>query len=138
MLAATVLGFLWWNRPPAQIFLGDVGSITIGFLLGWLLLQVALSGYWASALILPLYYLTDATITLVKRGLRGEKVWQAHREHFYQHAVQSGKTHGAVSFAIFLANLCLVGLSALAITNAILALTLAVGVVAYLLSWMRR
>lgn len=136
-LAAATLGFLWWNRPPAKIFLGDIGSVTIGFLLGWLLIKTAVVGYWASALILPLYYLSDATITLVKRGLRGEKVWQAHREHFYQRAVQSGKSHGTVSSAILAANLALIGLAYLAVHSPILALIMAAIVVAALMIWMR-
>jgi UDP-N-acetylmuramyl pentapeptide phosphotransferase/UDP-N-acetylglucosamine-1-phosphate transferase len=136
-LAAATLGFLWWNCPPAKIFLGDIGSITIGFLLGWLLLKSAIAGYWASALILPLYYLGDATITLVKRGLRGEKVWRAHREHFYQRAVQSGKSHGTVSSAILAANFALIGLAYLAVTSPIIALIIATMVVAVLMIWMR-
>ena len=60
-VASAMVGFLWWNRPPARIFLGDVGSVPIGFILGWLLLELALAGYWASALILPSYYVCDAT-----------------------------------------------------------------------------
>ena len=71
--AAAALGFLWWNRPPAKIFLGDVGSIPLGFLLGWLLLELAAAGAGIAALILPLYYLADATVTLIKRALRGSK-----------------------------------------------------------------
>ena len=54
------------------------------------------SGHWKIALILPLYFLADATITLLRRLLRGERVWQAHREHFYQLAVRRGLGHAAV------------------------------------------
>ena len=133
-----LLGFAWWNRPPARIFLGDVGSITLGFLLGWLLIRTAAAGYWASALILPSYYLADATITLVKRALRGEKVWHAHRQHYYQRAVQSGRSHGAVSSAILAANLILVFLAVAALEYPILALVLA-GITLFLLfAWMRK
>ena len=89
LLAGATLGFLPWNWAPAKIFLGDVGSVPLGYLLGWLLLLAAGQGLWAPALILPLYSLADATLTLVKRGLRGEKVWRAHREHAYQRAVQA-------------------------------------------------
>jgi UDP-N-acetylmuramyl pentapeptide phosphotransferase/UDP-N-acetylglucosamine-1-phosphate transferase len=137
-LGGGVIGFLWWNRPPAQIFLGDVGSITIGFCLGWLLINLAISGNWASAVILPLYYLSDATFTLIKRGLSGEKVWQAHREHFYQQAVQSGKSHTQVSGAILAANIGLIALAVLAVTNPFAALGLAFFVVFILIHWMRR
>jgi UDP-N-acetylmuramyl pentapeptide phosphotransferase/UDP-N-acetylglucosamine-1-phosphate transferase len=114
IVAAAALGFLWWNWQPARIFLGDVGSVPLGFLLGWLLLALAARGEWAPALILPLYYLADATLTLVRRALRGEKVWRPHRQHFYQRAVQRGASHARVSLAILVADLGLVGLAAAA------------------------
>jgi len=101
-------GFLIWNWHPAKLFLGDVGSVPLGFVLGWLLLELAARGAWMPALILPSYYLLDATFTLIKRGLRGEKVWQAHREHFYQQATQRGMSHARVSALIALANLALI------------------------------
>lgn len=110
-LAAAALGFLRWNRHPAKIFLGDVGSVPLGFLLGWLLLLLARQGEWGAALILPLYYLADATITICRRALRGEKVWQAHREHFYQHAVQSGLSHKDVVRHVSFVNFLLVVLA---------------------------
>ena len=87
-VAASAFGFLCWNWHPAKLFLGDVGSVPLGFLLGWLLLNLASSSTWPAAVILPLYYFADATITLMRRAIRGEKVWHAHREHFYQRAVQ--------------------------------------------------
>ena len=112
--AAAALGFLWWNWHPARIFLGDVGSAGLGFLLGWLLLSLAAAGQWAAALILPAYYLADATLTLLKRLVRGERVWRAHREHFYQQAVHRGASHGRVAGAVLLADLALVGLASAA------------------------
>lgn len=109
--AAAALGFLRWNWPPARIFLGDVGSVPLGFALGWLLLWAAAAGLWATALILPLYYLADATLTLGRRALRGERLWQAHRDHFYQRAARALGSHLAVLRAVLLANLALVGLA---------------------------
>lgn len=117
ILAAAALGFLVWNWHPAKIFLGDVGSIPLGFLIGWLLLGMAAQGLWAPALILPAYYLADATLTLVRRGLRGEKVWRPHREHFYQKAVDAGYGHAAVSSGVLGCNLGLVALAVLAATG---------------------
>ena len=116
-VAAAGLGFLWWNRPPARIFLGDVGSVTLGFLLGWLLLEVARAGLVAAALILPLYFLADATVTLIRRALRLQPLWRAHREHFYQRAVDAGASHGNVVAKVFFINLLLIGLAALAATG---------------------
>ncbi len=115
--AAAACGFLCWNWDPAKLFIGDVGSVPLGFLLGWLLLGLAAMGYWAPALILPLYYLADATLTLGLRLLRGEKVWQAHAEHFYQRAVQAGASHGDVCRFLGVANLGLVVLAAAAVSG---------------------
>ncbi len=112
--AAAGLGFLWWNRPPARIFMGDVGSVTLGFLLGWLLLEVARSGLGAAALILPLYFLADATVTLIRRALRLQPLWRAHREHYYQQAIDAGASHGSVVARVLAVNLLLIGLAALA------------------------
>ncbi len=109
--AAAALGFLWWNRPPARIFLGDVGSVPLGYLLGWLLLVLAGRGQWAAALILPAYYLADATLTLLARLARGERIWRAHRGHFYQRAVQAGLGHGEVVRQVLRLNMILLALA---------------------------
>ena len=111
VLAAAALGFLPWNWQRAKLFLGDVGSVPLGYLAGWLLLSLAAAGAWKAALILPLYYLADATITLLRRLKRGEKVWQAHREHYYQRAVQGGMSHASVVKAVLAGNLALAGLA---------------------------
>jgi len=107
-IAAAALGFLVWNWAPARIFLGDVGSVPLGYLLGFLLYTLALQGQWQAALILPGYFLADATITLLRRLVRGERVWQAHREHFYQRAVQHGLGHAAVVRRVIAANIVLI------------------------------
>jgi UDP-N-acetylmuramyl pentapeptide phosphotransferase/UDP-N-acetylglucosamine-1-phosphate transferase len=109
LLAAASIGFLVWNWPPSKLFLGDVGSVPLGFLLGWLLLAWAAQGYWAAAAILPAYYFADATITLARRALRGAKVWHAHREHFYQRAVQGGASHAQVTRGVLICNAVLIG-----------------------------
>jgi UDP-N-acetylmuramyl pentapeptide phosphotransferase/UDP-N-acetylglucosamine-1-phosphate transferase len=103
------IGFLVWNWSPARIFLGDVGSAPLGYMLGFLLLGLAARGFWKIALILSLYFLADATITLGRRLLRGERVWQAHREHFYQLAVRRGLSHAAVVKRIIAADVVLIG-----------------------------
>ncbi len=112
-IAAAGLGFLIWNWHPARIFLGDSGSVPLGFLLGWLLLNLAARGEWAAAIILPAYYLADATITLIARAAAGEAVWKAHRRHFYQRALRGGASHSAVVLRIAVANLLLIVLAAL-------------------------
>lgn len=109
--AAAAVGFLYWNWAPSRIFLGDVGSVPLGYLLGAALIEAAASGLWAAALILPLYYLADATLTLARRALRRERLWRAHREHFYQRAVQRGFSHAAVVSRIAACNGVLVALA---------------------------
>ncbi len=112
VVAAAMLGFLWWNRPPARIFLGDVGSVPLGFLVGWLLLSLAAAGQWAAAALLPAYYLADATMTLLLRLGRGAPVWRAHAEHFYQHAARA-VGHARVAGVVAALDLGLVALAVL-------------------------
>lgn len=94
-VAAASLAFLLFNFHPARIFMGDVGSIPLGFLaaafglLGW---RADYWPWWFPVLVFSPFVL-DASVTLVKRLLRGEKVWQAHREHYYQRLVQMGWGH---------------------------------------------
>lgn len=93
--SGAALGFLCFNFHPARVFLGDAGSIPFGFLsgaLGWLGVAKGAWPWW-----LPLFvfspFVLDATTTLLRRALRGAKVWQAHREHYYQRLVQMGFGH---------------------------------------------
>jgi UDP-N-acetylmuramyl pentapeptide phosphotransferase/UDP-N-acetylglucosamine-1-phosphate transferase len=116
VIAAAAAGFLIWNWAPAKIFMGDVGSVPLGFVLGWLLLEFAAEGYLAAALILPGYYLLDATVTLLARLRRGEKIWQAHRQHAYQTGVQGRLSHARVAALIGLLGICLIGLGILSLS----------------------
>ena len=107
-LIGAAIGFLLWNWSPAHVFLGDVGSVPLGYLSGFLLLDLANRGRWKIALILPLYFIADATVTLLRRLLRGERIWEPHRQHFYQRAVRSGLGHAAVVKRVIAADLLLV------------------------------
>jgi UDP-N-acetylmuramyl pentapeptide phosphotransferase/UDP-N-acetylglucosamine-1-phosphate transferase len=113
-LCGAMVGFAPFNRPVAKIFLGDVGSLPIGLLLGWCLLQLAWRQQIAAALLLPLYYLSDATVTLLRRMARREPFWAAHRSHFYQRATDNGFTVLRVVSEVFVLN---VGLAVLAIAS---------------------
>lgn len=133
LLAVAVLGFLAWNWHPARLFLGDVGSIPLGFLLGFLLLKTAGEGAWIPALILPLYYLADGGITLLRRSLKGERISQSHRQHFYQRAALV-LGHAKVATGVLILNL---GLLALALSPlGFWALGVALALVALLLFWL--
>lgn len=111
-LCGAMIGFAPFNRPVAKVFLGDVGSLPIGLLLGWCLVQLAYKQQFAAALLLPLYYLADATVTLLRRMVRREPFWVAHRSHFYQRATDNGFSVLRVVREVFALN---VGLAVLAI-----------------------
>ncbi len=135
-LAGAAIGFLLWNWHPAKIFLGDVGSVPLGYIVGGLLIQAAVAGQWAPALILPLYYLADATVVLARRALAGERPWQAHKTHFYQRAHQGGLSHGRISLCIAALNAVLIALAVVAgLGWTWLALALAAAAVAALLAY---
>jgi UDP-N-acetylmuramyl pentapeptide phosphotransferase/UDP-N-acetylglucosamine-1-phosphate transferase len=106
-LCGAMIGFAPFNRPVATIFLGDVGSLPIGLLLGWCLLELAWQRHLAAAVLLPLYYLSDATLTLLRRMLRGENFWAAHRSHYYQRATDNGFSVPRVVGEVFLLNIVL-------------------------------
>ncbi len=110
-LCGAMAGFAPFNRPVARIFLGDVGSLPIGLLLGWCLLQLAWHQHVIAALLLPLYYLSDATATLLRRLVRRESFWIAHRSHFYQRATDNGFTVWRVVSEVFVLNLALAALA---------------------------
>ena len=111
-LCGGLIGFAPFNKPVARIFLGDVGSLPIGLLFAWLLLLVAGNGHFAAALVLPLYYLADATLTLSCRIARREKFWHAHRTHFYQRATERGWSVPDIVGHVFALNAILVALAA--------------------------
>ena len=106
-LCGAIVGFSPFNRPPAKLFLGDVGSLPIGLLIGWCLLQLAHHQQLVAALLLPLYYLTDATLTLLRRIAHREAFWKAHRSHFYQRATDNGYTALEVVSRVGLVNVVL-------------------------------
>lgn len=110
-LAGALLGFAPFNRPLARLFLGDVGSLPIGLLTGWCLLELASHQHFAAALLLPLYYISDATITLFRRLANGERFWDAHRSHFYQRATDNGFSVRQVITEVLLVNVLLAGLA---------------------------
>ncbi len=137
-LCGATIGFAFFNRPVARLFLGDVGSLPIGILLGWLLLVLAGSGGRTAAVLLPLYYLADSTITLLRRAVWGEPVWQAHRSHFYQRATDRGFRVIEVVARVFAINVALAALAFATIlspspTTNIVAVSVGTALVAWLL-----
>jgi UDP-N-acetylmuramyl pentapeptide phosphotransferase/UDP-N-acetylglucosamine-1-phosphate transferase len=133
IIAGAAAGYLFWNWHPARVMMGDAGSIPLGLLLGWLMIDLAFRGYWAAAIILPLYFLADATVTLSTRVIRGEKPWTPHREHFYQRAVLGGNSPSLVVARVSVANAALLLLALVSYKNPALALSGAVAVVCLLI-----
>ena len=113
-IAAAAIAFLLHNFHPARVFMGDAGSVPLGFLaavfgiLGWL---SQLWTIWVPLLIFS-PFIADATVTLTKRLLQGKKIWQAHREHYYQRLVQSGFGHRNTALAAY-ALMLIAGISAI-------------------------
>lgn len=94
-IAAAAAAFLVFNFHPARIFMGDAGAIPLGFLAGSLGATGWLTAVWPAWLPVLVFspFIADASVTLAKRCLKGEKFWQAHRAHYYQRLVQSGLGH---------------------------------------------
>jgi Fuc2NAc and GlcNAc transferase len=107
LLLAAVAGFLFWNFPPAKIFMGDAGSGFLGLMLGAFAVQAAWvepALFWSWVILLGVF-VVDATVTLVRRVLRGERFYEAHRSHAYQYASRRYGAHRPVTVAVALINL---------------------------------
>jgi UDP-N-acetylmuramyl pentapeptide phosphotransferase/UDP-N-acetylglucosamine-1-phosphate transferase len=142
-LLGALIGFAPFNRPIAKLFLGDAGSLSIGLLVGWLLLLLARQGYLAAAILLPLYYCADATLTLLHRLRNRAPVWVVHRLHFYQRATARGFSVVEVVTRVFWVNLALVALATITVLQDNLAvdipvLAVGIGIVVWLLATFAR
>jgi Fuc2NAc and GlcNAc transferase len=107
VVAAACLGFLRWNWPPASIFMGDVGSGYLGYIFAALALAAArnsavMLNVW---LILGGVFFVDATVTLLRRFARRERVFDAHRTHAYQWLARSYRSHRRVTILVSIVNL---------------------------------
>lgn len=138
IIIVATAGFGWWNWAPAKVFMGDVGSVFLGYVLGGYLILLSADGYFAAALILPAYYLADAVTTLIRRASRGERIWQAHRQHFYQRAVQAGRSHAAVSLSILCIGTILIALALASVHIGVLSISVALIIVSLLCYWLPR
>ena len=110
LLAACCVGFLPWNLGRARVFMGDVGSLALGFIFAALLLYGAGTGAFGLpvVLMLMLVFVADSTLTLLRRVMKGEQWYNAHRQHLYQRLITSGWTHGRVALVYQAVNLILV------------------------------
>jgi UDP-N-acetylmuramyl pentapeptide phosphotransferase/UDP-N-acetylglucosamine-1-phosphate transferase len=115
VVCGAALGFLHFNWPPAKVFLGDSGSIPLGFLAAATGTIGVIKDYWQPTFPLMLFamFWVDATYTLVRRALRREKVWQAHNEHWYQKAIRAGNSHRKILLIHLVCNIVIAGLALL-------------------------
>jgi len=112
-IAAAALAFLCFNFPSARLFMGDAGSIPLGFLSATLGISGATTGTWPWLFPLLVFspFIVDASVTLVRRTLRGEKIWQAHRSHYYQRVVLLGATHRQLALSAYVLMLAMAALA---------------------------
>ena len=125
LIATGMAAFLLWNWHPARVFMGNSGSVPLGFLTGWLMLDLALNGMLAAAIILPMYFWVDASLTLLRRLLRGQLPYQAHRDHYYQRAALARGDHRPVVLRVIAFNALLFALALLSMAYPVAALLLA-------------
>ncbi len=116
-MAGAALGFLAFNWHPAKMFMGDVGSIPLGLMSGFLMFYLASHGHWHAALILPAYYVVDGGYTFLKRLLTGHKPWKAHSQHAYQQAVRRLIPHNIVVRRIAVINSLLIMLAVVSVSS---------------------
>ena len=134
-IAALVLvcsiAFAIYNWHPAHIFLGDVGSITFGLLIGLALMLIAASGerLFVSTIIASLYYLADGGMTILIRAMKGEKIWQPHLNHFFQQAIRKRLPHKKIMTEIMLCNYWLMMLAIGALFYPVISLLLSILIV---------
>jgi UDP-N-acetylmuramyl pentapeptide phosphotransferase/UDP-N-acetylglucosamine-1-phosphate transferase len=117
-IAASALGFLMFNFPPARVFMGDAGAIPLGFLAAIMNISGAERSDWPAWLGLVVFspFIVDASVTLCRRLSKRAKVWQAHKEHYYQRLVQSGWGHRKTALAEY-ALMLICGVAAVAGTR---------------------
>lgn len=113
-ISAAALGFLFYNFHPARVFMGDAGSIPLGFLAAAMGLWGWQQGHWAAWFPVLVFspFVVDASVTLMKRTVRGVRITEAHREHYYQRLVQMGWGHRNTALAEYVL-MALAGASAL-------------------------
>lgn len=131
------ISFLYFNWSPAEVFLGDVGSITLGFIIASCMLIIAVSSLklLLACFIASLYYIADGGGVLLFRLISGEKVWLPHNKHFFQRSVAAGMSHAAVTAKIMVCNLLLGILSILSLTFPFLSVVSAIMIIISFLSY---
>jgi len=114
LLAASLLGFVPWNWAPARLFLGDAGSLPLGLAAGWFAVMLAAHGFLLAAVLLPVFHMSDASLTLLHRIRHRRPLFAAHRDHYYQQALDGGLSFRVVAGTIATLNVFLATLAVVA------------------------
>ena len=139
LLFSVFLGFLYWNVSPSKIFIGDSGSISIGFFVGSIIVSSFINEKgFISICLLIVYYLSDSSITLIRRAFEKKNIFLAHSEHFYQKKVRSGFSHNYVLKYTIFVNILLLLFSILYTKLGILTVLLALLTVLIFLFWLSK
>ena len=137
IILSTCLGFFYWNKSPAKIFLGDVGSIPLGFMVGFFITNSLITHHiFFPMIILILFFLFDSTFTLLKRLLSRKNILKAHSDHLYQKKIRSGHSHNYILKRINYANLILLFCSILYFKEPNISILISIIVIIYLLLWL--
>ena len=139
ILLSTMIAFFYWNAPPAKIFLGDVGSIPLGFLLSSIIIYNLLEwNNFIPLIILILFHFMDASITLFLRILNKRKIFSAHSEHFYQKKMRNGFSHKEILTKINIINFTLILFSLIYYKIGIVSLVLSIFLISISLFWLTK
>ena len=139
LLFSVFLGFLYWNISPSKIFIGDSGSIPIGFFIGSIIVSSFINEKgFISICLLIIYYLSDSSITLIRRIVEKKNIFLAHSEHFYQKKVRSGFSHDYVLRYVVFINILLLSFSILYTKLGKTAVILALFTVLIFLFWLNK
>ncbi len=132
VVSVAAAGFLWFNFPPARLFMGDSGSVPLGYIMAVFALWADRDGLFPLWISLVVFspFVVDATITLIKRALKGYKIWQPHRSHYYQKLVRSGWSHRKTVIIEYILMVVSSGFAMIAaLSDGILQAVVAVGIV---------
>ncbi len=139
ILLSAFLAFYKYNKPPALAFLGDSGSIPLGYIVGFILFDsITKFETFFALIIILLYYFLDSTITLIKRFIRGENIFIAHSDHFYQKMIRKGKSHSQVLKIISILWFFLGGLSLLSFKLPLISLLSGLALIIFLMIYFQR
>lgn len=139
IIYSVFLGFLYWNITPSKIFIGDSGSISIGFLIGGILIfEFLIKENFVPLFLIILYYMSDTSLTLIKRIYKKNDIFAAHSEHYYQKKIRNGSSHRYVLKYIIYLNSTLLFFSVLSLSFGIFSIVSSILAVLFFILWLNK